>query len=152
MPCGFNFHRDDGRYYLLRALVKLFICAFLACVSPACVSPACVQLKERIGSSLDAGSEAPLFLKIYQGPLNHLSAVRRGDCPMYPSCSEFSGQAIATHGAIVGWMMTFDRLLRCGRDELNMTPRVFDGGRLKAYDTVEDNDFWWASPQKSSPP
>jgi putative component of membrane protein insertase Oxa1/YidC/SpoIIIJ protein YidD len=120
---------------------RLSVCTFLVCAVAACG-----HLEEKHGCSVDATSHPPLLLKIYEGPLNHLSAIRRGDCPMYPSCSEFSGQAIAKHGTVVGWMMTVDRLLRCGRDELDSAPRVFDGGRLKAFDSVENNDFWWASP------
>ena len=30
----------------------------------------------------------------YQGPLNHLSAVKQSECPMYPSCSEYSREVI----------------------------------------------------------
>jgi hypothetical protein len=41
-------------------------------------------------------------IKFYRGPLNHLQAVRRGECPMYPSCSEYSRQAIARFGFIKG--------------------------------------------------
>ena len=83
-------------------------------------------------------------LEIYSGPLNHLSAVRRGKCPMYPSCSEYSKQAIHKHGFVVGWMMTMDRLMRCGRDEIKRAPKIFVNGEWLYYDPVEKNDFWWS--------
>ncbi len=86
-------------------------------------------------------------LEIYRGPLNHLYAIRGGQCPMYPTCSEYSRQAIARHGLVIGWMMTTDRLLRCGRDETRLAPKIMIGGRLKTYDPVEENDFWWFSDQ-----
>ena len=62
--------------------------------------------KEPAPSPLDG------VLSLYQGPLNHLSAVRAGGCPMHPSCSVYARQALAQHGPIVGGMMTTDRLLR----------------------------------------
>ena len=84
------------------------------------------------------------MVRFYRGPLNHLSAVRRGECPMYPSDSEYSLQSIQKHGLLVGWIMTMDRLMRCGRDETSLSPQVFINGKWKAYDPVGKNDFWWS--------
>ena len=84
-------------------------------------------------------------LEIYRGPLNHLYAIRGGQCPMYPTCSEYSRQAIARHGPVIGWMMTADRLLRCGRDETRLAPKIMIDGQLKTFDPVEENDFWWST-------
>ena len=83
------------------------------------------------------------LIEIYRGPLNHFSAVRRGVCPMHPSCSEYSRQAISKHGFAVGWPMTLDRLMRCGRDEVKRAPQVYVDGMWKYYDPLENNDFWW---------
>ena len=91
-----------------------------------------------------AGDPPPLLLRIYGDYLNHLSAVRAGECPMYPSCSEYSKQCFQKHGFFVGWMMTCDRLMRCGRDEMKLSPRVLVDGRWKYYDPVERNNFWWS--------
>ena len=96
-----------------------------------------------------SGTVLNAAIDIYQGPLNHLSAVRHGQCPMYPSCSRFSREAIAKHGAVLGWVMTMDRLMRCGRSELSMAPLVQINGQWRYYDPVHENDFWWSS--KSSP-
>ncbi len=84
------------------------------------------------------------LMAFYQGPLDHLSAVRRGECPMLPSCSEYSRQAVARHGFAVGWVMSMDRLMRCGRDGLRWAPRVIVDGRVKYLDPPAANDFWWA--------
>jgi uncharacterized protein len=146
MRSCYHFQREDARYSLFRSIGRFFICAILFCAVSACG-----HLKERNGGPVETASHPSLLLEIYRGPLNHLSAVRRGDCPMYPSCSEFGVRAIATHGAIVGWMMTVDRLLRCGRDEMRSAPRVFSDGHFKAYDPVENNDFWWAPSPKAPP-
>jgi len=85
-----------------------------------------------------------LMTRFYRGPLNHLSAVRSGECPMYPSDSEYSLQSIKKHGRLVGWIMAMDRLMRCGRDETRLSPEVFINGKRKTYDTVGKNDFWWS--------
>jgi putative membrane protein insertion efficiency factor len=74
----------------------------------------------------------------------HLSPIDGDRCPMYPSCSRYSLEAIDKHGPVMGWIMTCDRLLRCGRDELTTASRVIVDGRWRCLDTVEDNDFWRA--------
>jgi putative component of membrane protein insertase Oxa1/YidC/SpoIIIJ protein YidD len=89
------------------------------------------------------------LLNFYQGPLDHLSAGRRGDCPMWPSCSEYSRQAVARHGFAVGWVMTMDRLMRCGRDGLRWAPRVVVDGRVKYLDPLSANDVWWVTAEDS---
>ncbi len=93
----------------------------------------------------DGGADPlSLMVRFYRGPLNHLSAVRYGECPMYPSDSEYSLQSIKKHGMLAGWVMSMDRLMRCGRDETRLSPKVFVNGKWKTYDPVEKNDFWWS--------
>ncbi|MFH1293489.1 MAG: membrane protein insertion efficiency factor YidD [Pseudomonadota bacterium] len=82
-------------------------------------------------------------VEFYQGPLNHLSAVKKAECPMYPPCSEYSIQCFERHGLFIGWVMTHDRLMRCGRDELKLSPSVIVEGKWKCIDPVGNNDFWW---------
>jgi len=90
------------------------------------------------------GDPLSSMVRFYRGPLNHLSAVRYGECPMYPSDSEYSLQSIKKHGMLAGWVMSMDRLMRCGRDETRLSPAVFINGKWKTYDPVEKNDFWWS--------
>ena len=85
------------------------------------------------------------LISIYRDRLNHLSAVRASECPMVPSCSEYSAQAFKKHGVFVGWMMTCDRLMRCGRDEMRLVPKIKIGKSWKYYDPVESNDYWWTN-------
>ncbi len=61
---------------------------------------------------------------------------------MYPSCSHYSRQAFSEYGPIIGWVMTTDRLMRCGRDEMNVAPTVYIDGVPKKYDPLEHNAFW----------
>jgi len=91
------------------------------------------------------GSFSPLKAAIdfYQGPLNHCSAVRAGECPMYPSCSEYSRQAFEKYGFFIGAMIASDRLMRCGRDEVRLSPVIYVEGKMKFYDPLECNTSWW---------
>lgn len=82
-------------------------------------------------------------IDFYQGPLNHCSAVRSGECPMYPSCSSYSKEAFEKYGFFLGGMIASDRLMRCGRDELRLAPRIYVNGKIKFYDPLEHNTFWW---------
>ena len=81
------------------------------------------------------------IVHFYQGPLDHLSAVRYGGCPMAPHCSAYALMAIEQHGPLTGLMMTFDRLIRCGNDEIHLSPEVFVNGRRLTYDPVEANEW-----------
>ena len=83
------------------------------------------------------------LVEFYRGPLDSLSAVKTGECPMYPSCSEYGVQALEKHGPFIGWMMTCDRLMRCGRSEMKLAPTIYVDGKAKYYDPIERNDFWW---------
>ena len=88
---------------------------------------------------------ASQLIRFYQGPLNHLSAVRYGGCPMHPSCSAYAMSAIETHGPLIGWMMTFDRVIRCGMDETHLSDEIRVQGHWKYVDPLAQNDFWWDS-------
>ena len=65
-----------------------------------------------------------------------------GRCPMYPTCSQYSVQAIKEHGPVIGIVMTADRLIH-EHDEMYFAPLVKVGSRYRYSDPVKDNDFWW---------
>jgi len=67
-------------------------------------------------------------------------------CMMYPSCSHYSGQAFAKHGFVKGWVMSSDRLLRCGRDEKRLSEEIIINKRVYVFDPLQHNDFWWNRP------
>ena len=73
----------------------------------------------------------------------YISPIDGKNCPMYPSCSRYSLQCFEKHGLFIGWVMTCDRLLRCGRDELRLSPEIVVNDELRCYDPLENNDFWW---------
>lgn len=118
----------------------------LAAVAGAVLLSGCAAMKT-------AGAGRPIegMINVYRGPLDHLNAVRTGTCPMHPSCSEYALQTIDRHGAVIGWMMSFDRLMRCGRSELKTAPKIPVNGRWKYHDPVEANDFWWNSEKQNTP-
>jgi hypothetical protein len=93
---------------------------------------------------LKQGDAAPntfrFLVEVYR---ENISPIDGKDCPMYPSCSEYSIRSFKKHGFLVGWMMSVDRLFRCGRDELRLSPQVMVNGEIRWYDPPENNDFWW---------
>lgn len=125
----------------LNIMIKRYLSGGLICI----LLFSCASFKT-VEKESSTGNINPLttIVRFYQGPLNHLAAVRHGECPMYPSCSEYSLQCFKKHGAFIGYMMTCDRLMRCGRDELYLSPGIIVDGKLKCRDPVENNDFWWS--------
>ena len=69
-------------------------------------------------------------------------------CRMYPSCSNYAIKAFKKHGNIIGWIMTCDRLVRCGRDEIMLSDPIWINGKKHFQDQVENNDFWWHDPSE----
>lgn len=72
-----------------------------------------------------------------------ISPIDGNRCPMYPSCSSYSAHAFKKHGFLKGWIMTCDRLMRCGRTETKNAEKVWVDDKPRAIDPVENNDFWW---------
>jgi putative component of membrane protein insertase Oxa1/YidC/SpoIIIJ protein YidD len=107
----------------------LLLCAFALY---ACAHTAQYQAE----SNTTDGSLYEGIIRFYRGPLNRLQAVRSGECPMYPSCSEYSRQAVTRFGFAKGWVMSMDRLMRCGRDETRTAPRIIVHGKWKYYDPI----------------
>jgi len=73
----------------------------------------------------------------------HISRADGNRCPMYPSCSTYCADAVQKHGYVAGFVMTCDRLMRCGGDELKTTPPVETPAGIRCPDPVDNNDFWW---------
>lgn len=122
-------------------LLKLTVLPVLCSLLLACAHPGPQALAE----SDQPADPFSAMIDFYRGPLNHLAAVRSGECPMVPSDSAYGLQSIQRHGMLLGWVMAMDRLLRCGRDETRLAPKIMVNGRYKSYDPVENNDFWLKS-------
>ena len=65
-------------------------------------------------------------------------------CAYYPSCSLYALLALHKHGAVVGTIMTFDRLQH-EADEAKYAPPILAGEEIKLYDPLVNNDYWWYS-------
>lgn len=85
------------------------------------------------------------ILKFYQ---NHISVIDGNRCPMYPSCSSYASEAFHKHGLIFGWIMTCDRIVRCGRDEEKVSLKIMIQDDKLIYDPLDGNDFWWFEKEK----
>ena len=58
-------------------------------------------------------SAAGDYIGIYK---KYLSNLRFGQCPMTPSCSNYGLQSFQKNNFIKGFLLTSDRLTRCGYD------------------------------------
>lgn len=97
-------------------------------------------LKESPASPLSPGQRAAQgVMRFFQ---SYISPVDGDRCPSYPTCSQYSVEAIRKHGVWIGLVMTFDRLIH-ESDEIGQAPRVKIYGSYRTYDPVENNDFWW---------
>ena len=70
-----------------------------------------------------------------------ISPVDGDRCPSYPTCAAYSKQAYQEHGAVVGTLMTVDRLFH-EADEPRFSPTVEVHGVRRLYDPVSANEFW----------
>lgn len=73
---------------------------------------------------------------------NYISPVDGDRCPSYPTCSQYAIEAVRKHGALVGMVMGFGRLIH-ESDEIYQAPKIWKDGFYRSYDPVENNDFWW---------
>jgi hypothetical protein len=104
----------------------------------------------RAGSGADGSAAGDTRRPSWSSPLLFFQRViSRADgdrCPMAPSCSHYAANAFAHHHPATAWVLTCDRLLRCGHDEVRQAPRVWVDGHARAFDPVSANTFWWRKP------
>ena len=70
-----------------------------------------------------------------------ISPVDGDRCPSYPTCSAYSIQAYDQHGAVLGTLMTVDRLFH-EDSEAEFAPVIEVYGVRRIYDPVWANEFW----------
>jgi hypothetical protein len=79
------------------------------------------------------------FLKLYRYGLGKFI---KSNCPMQPSCSHYSINAIKQYGLIRGVILTADRLLH-ETDEAEMVDKIWITGRgFCCLDPVSRNILW----------
>ena len=75
---------------------------------------------------------------VYKFYKNYISPADGDRCLMYPSCSTYAKQAITKFGFFRGFMMTADRLTRCGID-LHQYSQFINNGRVYSIDPIYIN-------------
>ena len=140
---------EKAMHFIIKVLKVLLFCILLALA----VIPPYGICGERNGVSPDKnlmqnsdrkdGSEPNIGAWLASIFRDHISAVDGDRCPSFPSCASYSVQAFRKHGFFVGWVMTVDRLIHEGKEETAVSPLVYHRGKLRIYDPVENNDFWW---------
>jgi len=69
----------------------------------------------------------------------YISPVDGDRCTMYPSCSAYSKEAFIKYGFFKGFIVTCDRLTRCGND-LHLYSHCEKEGKVYAIDPIGKNN------------
>jgi putative component of membrane protein insertase Oxa1/YidC/SpoIIIJ protein YidD len=137
-----NYATRLRRYLKMKKIVNIvIICTFL-CPAASQIVLGDEQTIRPETSDADT-SPVAVALTFYRKTVSRADGRR---CMMYPSCSHYSEQAFEKHGFIKGWVMTSDRLLRCGRDEQRISEQIIIDRQAYVFDPVQRNDFWWSRP------
>lgn len=70
-------------------------------------------------------SAANDYIGFYQ---KYISGIRGQECPMYPSCSNYGLKTFTETNFVSAFVLTSDRLLRCGHDHNNYSLTLRDNG------------------------
>jgi hypothetical protein len=84
---------------------------------------------------------SPFFISLLNFFSKVISPVDGDRCPSYPTCAAYSKEAYQKHGALVGTLMTVDRLFH-EADEPRFSPTVQVHGVGRIYDPVSANELW----------
>ena len=86
------------------------------------------------------GAAFSFYIRVFQKFISPVDGVR---CQFYPTCSEYGRQSVQAHGAVLGFFMSADRLIRDNAGVPERYPLIVKFGRLHYYDPVAANDFWF---------
>jgi putative membrane protein insertion efficiency factor len=75
------------------------------------------------------------YIHFYQ---KFISGLRGGECPMFPSCSNYALQAINQQGFVKGVIHGTDRLLRCGHEHA-LYPLTLQANGFKLLDPADNS-------------
>ena len=84
---------------------------------------------------------SPFFISLLNFFSKVISPVDGDRCPSYPTCAAYSKEAYQKHGALVGTLMTVDRLFH-EADEPRFSSTVVVHGVGRIYDPVSANELW----------
>jgi putative component of membrane protein insertase Oxa1/YidC/SpoIIIJ protein YidD len=83
------------------------------------------------------------YVRFFQRVISPVDGARSN---MYPTGSAYARQAFKKHGAVMGFVLTAERLMHEG-NEGYVASRIKKYGVWRIYDPVEANDWWWQNPQ-----
>ena len=105
-------------------------------------SPAYRELVQKEKETIrNTSMSSPFFISLLNFFSKVISPVDGDRCPSYPTCAAYSKEAYQKHGALVGTLMTVDRLFH-EADEPRFSPTVEVHGVGRIYDPVSANEFW----------
>lgn len=90
----------------------------------------------------------PLLFSFFKSVISTTDGKR---CSHVPSCARYAKEAVEKHGLFKGYLLSCDRLLRCGGNDREQLPQVVVGGKRYAWDPVSANDFWWGREEGAEP-
>ena len=121
--------------------IILFLAVTICCTACAHESRLIMENSSVSNNRLDKPANPFIYsVEFYR---KYISTAIGNRCRMYPTCSKYSIDAFKKHGSLMGYIMSCDRLLRCGRDEVRLSPPVWINGKRRCYDPLSNNDFWW---------
>jgi putative component of membrane protein insertase Oxa1/YidC/SpoIIIJ protein YidD len=138
--------------YLRSLILCLFILALLARGLPARAgedllhgpwdSPSYrAMVQKETEARRNTSISSPFFVSLLNFFSKVISPVDGDRCPSYPTCAAYSKEAYQKHGALVGTLMTVDRLFH-EADEPRFSPTVEVHGVGRIYDPVSANELW----------
>ena len=75
------------------------------------------------------------YIGFYQ---NYISGIRGQTCPMHPSCSRYAIDSFRNNDFFNAFLLTSDRLIRCGHDYENYSLTLTNNG-IKFLDVPENS-------------
>jgi putative component of membrane protein insertase Oxa1/YidC/SpoIIIJ protein YidD len=84
-------------------------------------------------------SNAVKLIGFYQ---KYISDIRGGNCPMYPSCSQYGLEVFEEEGVVMGFQSVPDRLMRCGHEHKLYSYTLTQSGfkLLDHFNEVENHE------------
>ncbi len=79
------------------------------------------------------------YIRFFQ---KFISPVDGPRCQMYPTCSQYGREAVKKHGALLGFIMSADRLMRDNGGVPQHYPLIIKFNRFFYFDPVSANDLW----------
>lgn len=99
------------------------------------------QVQKNEERTRNTSMTSPFFISLLNFFSTVISPVDGDRCPSYPTCAAYSKEAYQKHGALIGTLMTVDRLFH-EADEPRFSPTVEVHGVIRVYDPVSVNEFW----------